>query len=248
MKSEKKSKLVFNHVVEDYVASALLALGFMRNKFSIFYKWNEDCLWRISCYYRDIRGADEGYLQTSVCVGFKSIHAFLSGCPEVPMDTDVKRPCTMGANIGHLRPPYNTDYVHLTPEVDGDKVGVFLLGDIRSNALPYFEKFGTLGKAVDAWEKGILYNSKGVGVYLLAAAYFLRGETAKALEVTEEAIAKEQRQVAAGPAPIGRLTEAEIDLVGKLDLQFDSMAKQELRCLLSFKQFLLRQAAMLSHG
>jgi len=242
MKSEKKSKLIFNHVVEDYVAPALLALGFKRSKFSIFYQWHGDCLWDIWCYYRDVRGADEGYLQTSVCVGFKSIHAFLSGCPEVPMDTDTKRPCTMGADIGYLRPPYNTDYVHLTPDVDGDKLGVFLLGDIRNNALPYFEKFGTLEKAVEAWEKGVCYNAIQARVYLLAAVYFLRGETARALEVTEEGIVKQRRQNAAGLVPALPLTEAQMDLTAKYGLEFDAVSEPLLKHLLSFRQFLLRQA------
>ena len=240
MKILKETRRIFERAVEEYVAPALMEQGFRQNKFSIFYKQHDsDCLWRVWVYFQDVRGADEASVFTTVSVGFRSITEFLSKWPIAPLDTDIKKPCTMAAHMGYLRPPFNSDPIRLTPEDDADELGKALWQDIHHHGLPYFERFGTLEKAFAAWKQGTFFNSSSVRVYLLAAAHFLRGEKSVALQLVDAEIGKEKTQIAAGSESI-RPTTLPKDISDLLNIRYDVIANRTLTELVSFREFLVR--------
>jgi hypothetical protein len=80
-----------------------------------------------------------------------------------------------------------------------------------------------------------------MGTYLLAAAYLLRGDKSRALNVVRAKIAAEEEQVRSGSAPLSTLNAAEMDLVSGMDLKFDLMANQSVEQLRSFELFLEKQ-------
>lgn len=239
MKQVKRSRQIFERAIEEYVAPALKEREFARIKFSVFYRTNGDCIWRIWSNYQDLRGVDAGSVFTTVCVGFRSISEFLGRWPKAPLDTDLKKPCTMAADLGLLRPPYNSDPIRLTAENDADRLGKFLWQDIRDNGFQYFEQFGTLEKSFEAWRKGTFFNSNSVKLYLLAAAHFLRGEKATALRLVDEEIERNREQIISGPVYVGPKTLPK-DVSDLLNVPYDVIAGRTIEELFSFREFLLR--------
>ncbi len=238
MRQAKSSKVLFDTAIMEYVAPRLSEMGFSREKKSFFYKWHKDCFWRIWPLLRESRGVDEGFLHITACVGFRELTQFLARWEKGPKDADLSKPCNMAADIIYLRPIIQNP-VRISPESDPDQLGIFMWHDINTFIIPFLERVGTLDKAFGSWKAGNFYNAAGSGTYLLAAAYFLRGEKSRALETVQRQIAAEEEQIKSGPAPVGTLNSAEMDIVARLNVGFDSMGRQELARLRSFEAFIL---------
>jgi hypothetical protein len=238
MRQAKSSRVLFDTAIMEYVAPRLSEIGFRHDKSSFFYKWNKDCFWRIWPFLRESRGIDEGFLHITACVGFRELTQFLARWERGPKDADLSKPCNMAADIIYLRPIIQ-DPVRISPETDRDHLGIFMWHDIKTFVIPFLDQVGTFDKAFESWKAGRFYNAAGFGTYLLASAYFLRGEKSRALETVQRQIAAEEEQIKFGAAPVGTLNSAEMDVVAHLNVGFDSMGRQEVARLKSFEAFLL---------
>jgi hypothetical protein len=235
--TKKRSIIVFDRAIEEYVKPLLLQSSFKRAKSAFFYKWNGNACWRIWPFLRQTKGVDEAFLHMTVCVGFKHLNEFLKRWPDAPFNIDTETPCDMTADVIYLGPTIQAPQC-ITADSDSDRLGIFMWQDIQNYALPFFQRFGTFKQSVAAWEGGKFYNAKPVGTYLLAAAHFLEGDKAKAFDVVQRQIASEELQARSGRAPLGELNSGEMDLVSRMGLEFDKMAAQELTLLKSFLKFL----------
>jgi hypothetical protein len=186
-KADKVSSAIYIKVVSDYVAPMESAAGFRKTRKDWFQRWEGDCLWRISCYLRQERGRDEGWFSITVCVGFRSLAEFLAPCPVCPV-TDIKSPCAMGTDLGHLRPPYNLHEWRVLPSTDVTWLGGEAVRELRDYGLPFFEQYGSLDKALKAWEHGTVYNLGSRVHFYRAAAYWLRGERQRAVDLIEQRV------------------------------------------------------------
>ncbi len=180
---------MYKVIVSQYLVPFLKREGFLKTKGTWFIRWEAGCLWRVSAGFRKSRGRDEGWADVHVCVGFPALFSFLSSCPVINWDIhDPKRPCTMAANIRHLRPSNRTPEWRLLPECDVGLVGMEMVNDIKTYGLAYFDEYGSLEKALHAWESGVWHNLGLSVYYFMAAAYCLRGQQAQAFALIESQI------------------------------------------------------------
>lgn len=240
MTETKKSKQAFEAAITEYVAPRLSEMSYRRYKQSFFWKWNSGCFWRVWPFLRETRGVDEAFLHITACIGFPELTRFLASWAQMPSNVDMSKPCNMAADIIYLRPSVQNP-TRISPDTDPDRLGIFIWQDIKTFMIPFLEQVGTFEKAIESWEKGKFYNAAGMGTYLLAAAYFLRGDKSRALNLVRAKIAGEEEQVRSGSAPLTTLNAAEMDLVSGMDLKFDLMANQSLEQLRSFESFLAKQ-------
>jgi hypothetical protein len=148
-----------------------------------FQHWEGDCLWHLYCAFRMEKNRDEGWIDVTVSVGFRSLDEFLQKCPELG-GIDPKQPCAMATDTGGLRggPPYQAVQWRILRDTNPDTIGPEVVEEIRNYALRYFQEFGSLEKCLDAWEHRIFYNTDAFhGDAYLAAAYWLKGEKDRAL-------------------------------------------------------------------
>jgi hypothetical protein len=237
MMRSKRSKTIVDSAIAEYVRPLLTEAGFSSSAKSFFYRWDGDCFSRIWIFTKDPKGLDESYVHMTFCVGFRSLTEFLREWDEAPLDVNVKQPCNMAADILKLLPVMRP-LIHVGPEDDLDKLGILLRQEIEQYGIPYIRTYQSLERSIEAWQKGRFFNSASVGVYLLAAAYFITGRRKQSLELVDQRINEEQLQVASGAAPVGALSAGEMDFAVSLRLDFDVMARNELARLRSFRRFL----------
>ncbi len=183
-RSRAISKKIYNRVLEDFVRPFVLGAGFdATNEKDGFQHWQGDCLWHLYCDFRMEKDRDEGWIELTVSIGFRSLDRFLQKYPELGR-INPKQPCAMAAGTGRLRggPPYQAVQWRILPDTDPDAIGPEVVEEIKNWALPYFERYGSLDKALTAWEAGIFFNTPfPAGDCYMAAAYWLKGDRDRAL-------------------------------------------------------------------
>jgi len=88
----------------------------------------------------------------------------------------------MATDLGHLMPIHNLYEWRILPDTDETATGHEIVEAIELYGLRYFKDYGTLDKALAAWENGINYNLGSRSDYYIAAAYWLRGDRERAIE------------------------------------------------------------------
>jgi hypothetical protein len=175
----------YHKIVSDYVTPILIKADFEMVDTEWFYRWVGDAYWRVACDLTRKPGLKLGTMGITVGVGFRSLAELLKGFSLVK--PDVNKPCAMATDLGHLRPPYQYHEWIILPETDENKIGQEIAEAIKDYGLAFFEKYGTLEKAVTAWEAGIHFNS--AFKFYLPAVYWMRGERERALNIVRENIA-----------------------------------------------------------
>jgi hypothetical protein len=184
----KGSKIVFQDVVQRYVDPIAFGAGFQRpmKKHAVYYRWNSDCLHTLACGFRPEKGRDEGWVEVSACVGFRSLAEFLSQYPEmgIGQSADPNEPCAMGGLTGRLRggPPYQAVQWRTFPDSDPDEIGPEVVQEITNHAFPFYERYGTLDKALAAWETGVVYTSGFSNDCNISGAYWIKGNHERAVQ------------------------------------------------------------------
>lgn len=186
--SFSSSRQLYQTVLTDFLEPRLAEEGFKRFADDWFYRWTGDLLSRVSADFRRDGQEDRGVLDVSVGVGFKSLGNFLRPCLALEGHGAVeKKPCMLASGLERLRPMREPNCWWIDPETVAEELATELLGDIDSLALPYFEKFGTVERVVQEWERirrneGLL---TGEGLYLAGAHWFF-GDQERAMDVLKE--------------------------------------------------------------
>jgi hypothetical protein len=178
---DKLTSAIYRRIIAEFVTPCLVRAGFKRASKDRFFLREGDALWRVVCGLRPEPGRDEGWLDVTVCIGFCSLAEFLCACPLVRI-RDPEKPCAMATNLGHLMPIRNFYEWRLLPDTNEITIGREIVEAINTYGLHYFEKYGTLDKALAAWEKGVNYNLGSRVDYYVAAVYWLRGDRGRAIE------------------------------------------------------------------
>jgi len=192
----------FRAIVDVYVAPFLQANGFSRRSSGVFFRESGDDFWRVACDLRKARGVNLGWATVSVCVGFRSLIDFL--WPSEAFNwaiLDRKRPCIMAANLGHLRPDGQYHEWRIEPGLNTELISMEIINDLRMYGFQYFEEFGALPKAVEAWEEGTRFNLGDHAYLYLAGAYCLMGNSQLARNLFEERIRELENQYKQIPNP-----------------------------------------------
>jgi len=95
----------------------------------------------------------------------------------------------MATDIGHLAAPHTFREWVLDSSVAAFTVKDEILERLRTHGLAYFENYGQLQRAVQAWETGINFNAGYNISFYLAAYYFQSGEQQRALDKVGKIIA-----------------------------------------------------------
>lgn len=178
--------IIHNDLLTAYVEPVLLRSGFSRTRHT-FLKWNADgCLWRVGVLLTSLGG--QATMLPTVGVGFRDIAAFLSRCVFLRIRADPNEPCAMATDLGRLMPGGRYLEIPISPSSDVNSLGPQVRDSIERYALPFLENFGTLEKALRAWESGVTYNLGANADYYIAAAYWLRREKSRALSLIQERI------------------------------------------------------------
>lgn len=174
-------EILFEQIVENYIAPSLKHAGFAAKPAGLFVRWEEDCLWRVGCCFTKMRGQDAGSFTIALCVGFPDLAKFLKNFPHCNV-REVKQPCTMATSLEHLRPPHNWPEWALISTSDVKAVGDEVASVLKEYGLRFFENYGSLDKCVAAWESGINHNLGPSADFYLSSVYWLRGEKERAIE------------------------------------------------------------------
>ena len=175
-------KRIYDEILSVHIVPYLCRLGFeKRGRYTMFYKDTNDTVYRVAVGFRKVAGLDEGWLLITVGVGFRSLAEFLAPC-QVALVRDVKLPCAMATDLGHLHPPYRFGERHLSADTRAEQVGKEVIAELEQYGKAFFESYGTLEKVLAAWEAGTWFNLGAHADFYMAAAYWLRGERARAIE------------------------------------------------------------------
>ena len=177
---DKTTTCIYKTILTELVAPLLTAKGFRRARGYWFLRWEGDALWRVSCSLRTEPNEDEGLVGVQVCVGFRSLEEFMEGFDTSPL-RNPKTPCIMATEIGHLMPQARWHQWRLLPEDDPHVIGHEIATAIEQYGLDYFAKYGSVDKALAAWEQGINYNLCSRADFYIAAVYWLRGDRQRAI-------------------------------------------------------------------
>lgn len=202
-----RSEELYWEIVFTELTPLMVGAGFRPWRRDWFLRWNGDSLLRLSSGFTKDRGVDQGSLQVFVCVGFKRLADFLSRWSEHHLH-DVKRPCAMATDLGHLSPQYGYSYQSwlLTPDSNVRMISKEVSDAIVSVGLPFLEHMSRLENALAAWEAGVYYNLGYQGAFYLAAAHCLRGEWVRAVDIVESKL----QSIICADTEIGRKTEASV--------------------------------------
>lgn len=179
---------VYDEILDASVAPALVAQGFKRSRLDTFYRIEGNCVWKIAFVLSSKSGGAHGNFTGSVCVGFPELALFLKDFPQANIK-ETRRPCTMAAALNYLRPPHNWPEWAITSTSNPQTLGFEFAKVLIDHGLPFFEEFGSLEKAVAAWEQGVTHNLTNRAEFYLAAAYWIQGNREKALRHTRSCIA-----------------------------------------------------------
>lgn len=189
-----KIEAIYDRIVSDYIATPLSRMGFQRARPDFFIRWKGDCLQRVASLLTTNRATAEGKILVTVCVGYRSLEAFLHKCSFSTADR-VQQPCAMATDLGHLHAPYQYQEWRILPHTDPIVMGVEIGKELKEFGVPFLERFSTLDEALKAWEAGVRYNLGARAVFYVAAAYWLRGDRNRARQVVSEQIELHRREL-----------------------------------------------------
>jgi hypothetical protein len=168
----------------------MLGCGFRKVKHYWFVQWQGDSFRRVAVGFRTVSGRDEGWIEVTVGIGFRSLDTLLSKC-RLDMELfNPDSPCAIATLTERLRggPPYQTVQWRILPDVNANAVGPEVVNEVKEWALPFLDQHSSLEYTMAAWEAGQYYVTRFQRDVYLAAAYWLRGEEERAVKVIKEGI------------------------------------------------------------
>lgn len=191
MKSMRSLAEMLEILLNEYLKPELSRHGFRRlgRKFE---RTTNDAFWRfLLAVHR--RGSDMATVALHVCVGFPALNSFLQRCPYLRLPPK-PRLCDMTAPTKALLPGGQYEFTLITPQSNIEPFGHELCREVNDGGLPFLQRYGTLERAMKAWQAGISFNLGDRRVIWLASAHWLNGERKVATALLEDELRRRRAE------------------------------------------------------